>query len=245
MGSAKRIDLLMVQRGLAESRSRAQALILAGRVYSGQAKIDKPGTRVDPEALLTVKEPLPYVSRGGLKLQAALDQFGINPSGTVCLDVGASTGGFTDCLLKRGARKVYAVDVGYGQLDWGLRNDPKVTVLERTNFRTISEESLPGGMDLAVVDVSFISLRLILPKLRLFLKPHARAVLLVKPQFEAGKGMVGKGGIVRDPKIRRQALRAVLESAEDEGFSIIGTMESPVRGSGGNVEYLVHLEIRG
>jgi 23S rRNA (cytidine1920-2'-O)/16S rRNA (cytidine1409-2'-O)-methyltransferase len=238
----KRVDLVMVERGLADSRTRAQALILAGRVYSGEEKVDKPGIKVHPDTSLTVRLPLPYVSRGGLKLQAALDRFDIDPEGAVCLDVGASTGGFTDCLLKRGAARVYAVDVGYGQLDWGLRKDPRVRVFERTNFRTISPDVLPHDVDLAAVDVSFISLKLILPKLRLFLMPAATVVLLVKPQFEAGRERVGKKGIVRDPEVREEALRTVLEAADGKGFTVLGTMESPVKGAGGNVEYLAHLE---
>jgi 23S rRNA (cytidine1920-2'-O)/16S rRNA (cytidine1409-2'-O)-methyltransferase len=240
----KRVDLLLVERGIAESRTRAQALIMAGLVYSDQVRINKPGVKVSPDIPLTVRQPLPYVSRGGLKMEAALDRFGIDPEGAVCLDVGASTGGFTDCLLKRGAGKVYTVDVGYGQLDWRLRNDPRVTVLERTNFRTIKKDSLPGGLDLAVVDVSFISLRLIFPKLRLFLRPSAQVVLLVKPQFEAGRDKVGKMGIVRDSEVREEALSKVLRSAEGEGFFVVETMESPVRGSSGNIEFLAHLELR-
>lgn len=245
MERPERADLLLVKRGLAETRSRAQALILAGRVYSGQGRVEKPGTRLGPDAPLTVREPLPFVSRGGLKLAAALDRFGIDPSGAACLDVGASTGGFTDCLLKRGARIVYAVDVGYGQLDWGLRNDPRVVVLERTNFRTISPESLPGEMDLAVVDVSFISLRHILPNLGLFLRRDGEAVILVKPQFEAGKGKVGKGGVVRDQALREEVLEGVLREAREEGFSVVGTMESPIKGASGNVEYLACLKRTG
>jgi len=240
----KRVDLLMMERGLVESRTRAQALILAGRVYSGSERVEKSGTRVDSNIPLTVRKPLPFVSRGGLKLEAALDRFSIDPEGAVCLDVGASTGGFTDCLLKRKAARVYAVDVGYGQLDWGLRNDPRVTVLERTNFRIISPGSLPGGMDLAVVDVSFISLKLILPRLREFLRTAGQVVILVKPQFEAGKGKVGKGGIVRDRAVREETLREVLRSAEKEGFSVMGTMESPVKGATGNIEFLAHLKWR-
>ncbi|MBN2720830.1 MAG: TlyA family RNA methyltransferase [Proteobacteria bacterium] len=239
----ERADLLLVKRGLVETRTRAQALILAGRVYSGQGRVDKPGTRLRPDADLTVREPLPFVSRGGLKLDAALVGFGIDPAGASCLDVGASTGGFTDCLLKRGARKVYAVDVGYGQLDWGLRNDPRVLVLERVNFRTISPEALPGDLDLAVVDVSFISLRQILPNLGFFLKEGARAVVLVKPQFEAGKGKVGKGGIVRDPALREEVLGQVLEAARENGFEVLGTMESPLKGASGNVEFLASLRL--
>ena len=243
MSGPERVDLIMVQRGLAESRTRAQALILAGRVYSGFERVEKPGTRVDPETPLTVRTPLPFVSRGGLKLEAALDQFGINPSGAVCLDVGASTGGFTDCLLQRGAARVFAVDVGYGQLDWRLRNDPRVTVLERTNFRTIGLDSLPVGMDLAVADVSFISLKLILPKVREFLGRAGQAVVLVKPQFEVGRGKVGKGGVVKDPAVREEALREVLQWAENKGFSVAGTIPSPVQGPAGNIEFLVHLRL--
>ena len=239
----ERADLLLVKRGLVETRTRAQALILAGRVYSGQGRVDKPGTRLRPDAVLTVREPLPFVSRGGLKLDAALEVFGIDPAGASCLDVGASTGGFTDCLLKRGAGKVYAVDVGYGQLDWTLRNDPRVVVLERINFRTISPEALPGDLDLAVVDVSFISLRQILPNLGFFLKKGARAVVLVKPQFEAGKGKVGKGGIVRDPALREEVLGQVLEAARENGFEVLGTMESPIKGASGNVEFLASLRL--
>lgn len=244
MAALKRVDLVLVEKGLAESRTRAQALILAGRVYSGETKVEKPGIKVDPDTFLTVRRPLPYVSRGGLKLQAALDRFGISVEGTVCLDVGASTGGFTDCLLKRGAEKVFAVDVGYGQLDWGLRNDPRVIVLERTNFRTISPEKLPHDIELAVVDVSFISLKLIFPNLRLFLRSGAAVVILVKPQFEAGKGRVGKGGIVRNDGVREEALRSVLEAAAKEGFIVRETMESPVKGAGGNIEYLAYLEVK-
>ncbi|UCG38181.1 MAG: TlyA family RNA methyltransferase [bacterium] len=241
MTALKRVDILLVERNLAESRNRAQALILSGRVFSGQVRIEKSGTRLDDKAPLTVREQLPYVSRGGVKLKAALDRFQVNVSGAVCLDVGASTGGFTDCLLKEGARSVYCVDVGYGQLDWNLRNDPRVTVMERTNFRTIGDRDLPRHFDLAVVDVSFISLKLILPRLRLFLVPGAGVILLVKPQFEAGPDKVGKGGIVRDPQVREAALHQVLESAQAEGFRALETMESPIRGAGGNLEYLVHL----
>ncbi|MDF1535927.1 MAG: TlyA family RNA methyltransferase [bacterium] len=245
MSESKRADLLLVELGLAESRTRAQALILAGRVYSDQVRIEKAGTRLAPGTTLTVTESLPYVGRGGLKLAAALDRFGVDPLDKVCLDVGASTGGFTDCLLQRGARRVYAVDVGYGQLDWNLRNDQRVTVMERTNFRNVDKDALPHDLDLAVVDVSFISLRLILPRLRDFLGKGAEAVLLVKPQFEVGRGKVGKGGIVRDGDVREEALEGVLEAAVAQRFVVAGRMESPVRGAGGNVEYLVHLKWSG
>ena len=241
MSKSKRADLLLVELGLAESRTRAQALILAGRVYMGQVRIEKPGMRLAPGTILTVKESLPYVGRGGLKLEAALDRFAIDPGDKVCLDVGASTGGFTDCLLQRGARRVYAVDVGYGQLDWNLRNDERVTVMERTNFRNIDKDALPQDLDLAVVDVSFISLRLILPRLGGFLGRGADTVLLVKPQFEAGREQVGKGGIVRDEKVREDAVAGVLKTAVAQRFTAAGRMESPIRGAAGNVEYLVHL----
>ena len=241
MAASKRADLLLVERGLAETRTRAQALILYGRVYSVESRIEKAGTRLDPDVPLSVRETLPYVSRGGLKLHAALEHFGIDPAGARCLDVGASTGGFTDCLLKAGAAEVFAVDVGYGQLDWKLRNDDRVTVLERTNFRTIDDDALPHGLDLAVADVSFISLRLILPRLGIFLKAGARVVVLIKPQFEAGREKVGKGGVVRDPAVREEVVHNITEAAAGEGFASRGSMESPIKGPKGNVEYLAYL----
>jgi 23S rRNA (cytidine1920-2'-O)/16S rRNA (cytidine1409-2'-O)-methyltransferase len=245
VGKPKRVDLLLLEKGLAETRARAQALILSGRVYSGDLKVEKPGIRLDPEAPLSVRETLPFVSRGGIKLRGALDSFGIDPSGSRCVDVGASTGGFTDCLLQAGAAQVYAVDVGYGQLDWKLRNDERVMVLERTNFRKIGNEVLPGDLDLAVVDVSFISLRLILPRLTEFMKKGAQAVVLIKPQFEVGKGKVGKGGIVRDEGMREAAVAQVLSAAKENGFEVIDTIQSPIKGATGNVEYLAHLVWRG
>ena len=241
MPARERVDLLLVARGLAPSREKAQALILAGRVYSGDRRVDKAGHRLPVDVSLQVREGLPYVGRGGLKLEAALDRFGVDPAGKRCLDVGASTGGFTDCLLQRDAAHVFAVDVGYGQLAWKLRSDARVTVLERTNFRTISDDVLPHDLELAVVDVSFISLRLILPRLRVFLRNGADAVVLVKPQFEVGRKNVGKGGIVRDLRVRREALAGILAVAEEEGFGIRGSMECPVPGADGNVEFLAHL----
>jgi len=241
VGASRRADLLLVERGLVDTRTRAQALILSGRVYSGESRIEKSGTRLDPETPLSIRETLPYVSRGGLKLHAALEHFGIDPTGARCLDVGASTGGFTDCLLQAGAAEVFAVDVGYGQLDWNLRNDDRVTVLERTNFRIIDDDALPHDLDLAVADVSFISLKLILPRLRTFLKVGARVVLLIKPQFEAGREKVGKGGIVRDPAVREEVVHNIIEAAVEEGFTPRGSMESPTKGAGGNVEYLAYL----
>lgn len=233
--------MLLVARGLAPSREKAQALILAGQVYSGDRRVDKAGHRLPVDVSLQVRKGLPYVGRGGLKLEAALDRFGVGPAGKRCLDVGASTGGFTDCLLQRDAAHVFAVDVGYGQLAWKLRSDPRVTVLERTNFRTISDDGLPHDFELAVVDVSFISLRLILPRLWWFLGYGADAIILVKPQFEAGRQNVGKGGIIRDPEVRRETLHGILAVAEEEGFEIRGSMDCPVPGADGNVEFLAHL----
>lgn len=241
MAASRRVDLLLVERGLVETRTRAQALILSGRVYSGESRVEKAGTRLALEAPLSIRETLPYVSRGGVKLHAALEHFGIDPGGARCLDVGASTGGFTDCLLQSGAAEVFAVDVGYGQLDWNLRNDDRVTVLERTNFRIIDDDALPHDLSLAVVDVSFISLSLILPRLGTFLKIGSPIVVLIKPQFEAGREKVGKGGVIRDPAVREEVVHNILEAAYREGFSSRGIMESPIKGASGNVEFLAHL----
>ena len=241
MAASRRVDLLLVERGLVETRTRAQALILSGRVYSGESRVEKAGTRLALEAPLSIRETLPYVSRGGVKLHAALEYFGIDPGGARCLDVGASTGGFTDCLLQSGAAEVFAVDVGYGQLDWNLRNDDRVTVLERTNFRIIDDDALPHDLSLAVVDVSFISLSLILPRLGTFLKIGSPIVVLIKPQFEAGREKVGKGGVIRDPAVREEVVHNILEAAYREGFSSRGIMESPIKGASGNVEFLAHL----
>ncbi|GAB6063317.1 TlyA family RNA methyltransferase [Deferrisoma palaeochoriense] len=238
-----RIDELLVQRGLAPSRQKAQALVLAGLVVVGDRRIEKPGQRVDPGAEVRLKgEYCPYVSRGGLKLEAGLRAFGLDPAGWVCADVGASTGGFTDCLLQHGARRVYAIDVGYGQLAWTLRQDPRVVALERQNIRTLPADAVPESVDLVVVDVSFISLRLVLPRAWELLRPGGRVVALVKPQFEVGREHVGKGGVVRDPERRREALEAVLGVAREIGFEVAGTAESPVPGAKkGNVEFLAHL----
>ena len=241
MAASRRVDLLLVERGLVETRTRAQALILSGRVYSGESRVEKAGTRLALEAPLSIRETLPYVSRGGVKLHAALEHFGIDPGGARCLDVGASTGGFTDCLLQSDAAEVFAVDVGYGQLDWNLRNDDRVTVLERTNFRIIDDDALPHDLSLAVVDVSFISLSLILPRLGTFLKIGSPIVVLIKPQFEAGREKVGKGGVIRDPAVREEVVHNILEAAYREGFSSRGIMESPIKGASGNVEFLAHL----
>jgi 23S rRNA (cytidine1920-2'-O)/16S rRNA (cytidine1409-2'-O)-methyltransferase len=234
-----RLDRLLVERGLAESRTRAEALILAGRVSVAGRENVKPGTPMAPDAEVSVAEPEhPWVSRGGVKLAAALDHFGIDPADRVCLDVGASTGGFTDVLLSRGALRVYAVDVGYGQLHAKLRTDPRVVLLEKVNARGLSRSEVSEPVDLLVADVSFISLTMILPAAVPLLAPGAAAVLLVKPQFEAARGEVGKGGIVRDPAIRQRAISRVAAAAAALGLTALGTIPSPIRGADGNEEFL-------
>lgn len=236
----------MLLRGLADSRQRAQGLILSGKVLVGGVRVDKAGAPVDPDAdIKVVGEDNPYVSRGGLKLKAALDNFGIDVKGLVCCDIGASTGGFTDCLLQEGASKVYAVDVGYGLIDQRLREDPRVVVIERTNVRYMEPEKLGEPVDLATFDVSFISLKLVLGPVMAVLKPGGAIIALVKPQFEVGKGQVGKGGIVRDEAERLRALTEVKEFASGLGLEAKGEMESPVKGAKGNIEYLLYLKIPG
>ncbi|MBI5015146.1 MAG: TlyA family RNA methyltransferase [Deltaproteobacteria bacterium] len=244
--SRVRVDALLVERGLAPTRERAQALILAGLVVVDDHRVSKPAERVATDAALRLKgEVCPYVSRGGLKLAAALDAFAVDPRGLSCVDVGASTGGFTDCLLQRGARRVFAVDVGYGQLAWKLREDPRVVSLERQNIRTLLREAIPEPVDLVVADTSFISLRLVLPKVGELLSAGGDAIVLVKPQFEVGKGLVGKGGVVRDAGLRHGAVEQVCRTAEEVGFEVLGTLESPAPGAKkGNIEYLVHLRRR-
>lgn len=238
-----RLDKLLVDRGLADSRTRAQAMILAGEVIVGEHAIDKPGTLVDPEAAIRLKAGAanPYVSRGGLKLRAALDAFPIAVAGTVCLDVGASTGGFTDCLLQAGAARVYALDVGYGQLAWKLVNDPRVVVMDRQNIRKLAPEQIPEPIDLAVADCSFVSLTKVLPHLPALLRPRADLVVLVKPQFEVGRERVGKGGIVRDDEARQAALANVEAAARELGFDVRDHVESPIAGREGNREWLLWL----
>lgn len=235
----ERLDRLLVERGLVESRTRAEALILARRVRVEGIETVKPGSLVDPEVRIELSLPEhPWVSRGGLKLSAALDTFGIDPNGLVCLDVGASTGGFTDVLLTRGAARVYAVDVGYGQLHARLRSDPRVVLRERVNARFLSREEIPEPIELAVSDVSFISVTLILPAIVPLLAHGARVVLLIKPQFESLRGEVGRGGIVRDPEVRERARRRVLAAAESLRLRLLGERESPITGADGNVEFL-------
>ncbi|HLJ66144.1 MAG TPA: TlyA family RNA methyltransferase [Chloroflexota bacterium] len=237
-----RLDVLVVERGLAETRARAQSIILGGGVSVDGSVITKPATRVPVDSTVALlREPLPYVSRGGLKLEKALRVFEIEARGAVALDVGASTGGFTDVLLQAGAKRVYALDVGYGQLAWKLRKDERVVVMERTNIRHV--RSLPEPVDLAVVDVSFISLRIVLPAVRRLLRPDGDVICLIKPQFEAGREQVGKGGVVRDPALRRSAVRGVLEAAIAAGWRLAGLTASPILGPKGNAEFLAHLTL--
>ena len=230
---------MLVERGLAETRERAQSLILSGAVLVEGQPATKPSQPVAAEANVAVVPSGPeYVSRGALKLVAALDHWAIDPSGKVALDIGASTGGFTDVLLKRGARRVYAVDVGYGQLHYRLRNDARVVPMERTNVRYLAREHLPETPELAVADVSFISLRLALPPVFRLLTPSARLIALVKPQFEAGRNQVGKGGVVRDPKVHQQVLRDLAEWSMGQPWRLVDTIPSPIRGPAGNIEFL-------
>ena len=238
-----RLDQLVYDLGYAESRERAKTTVMSGLVYVNGQKADKPGMPVDPEAKIEVRgEALPFVSRGGFKLDKALKVFPVNPAGKVCIDCGASTGGFTDVLLQHGAARVYAVDVGYGQLAWKLRTDERVINLERTNLRYLSREQIPELMDLAVMDVSFISIRLILPVVKEFLKPGADYICLIKPQFEAGREEVGKKGVVRDPAVHEEVVRGILEFASSIGFSVMGLDYSPIKGPEGNIEYICHLK---
>jgi 23S rRNA (cytidine1920-2'-O)/16S rRNA (cytidine1409-2'-O)-methyltransferase len=236
-----RLDQLLVEQGLADSRAKAQALLLAGNVFAGERRLDKPGTMVDPETLLTVRGAgHDHVSRGALKLIAGLDAFAIDPAGRTAIDVGASTGGFTEVLLRRGAVRVHAVDVGYGQLATQLRTDPRVCVLERTNARHLSQEQVPEPVDLVVCDASFIPLHLVLPAALALTNASASLVALIKPQFEVGKGRVGKGGVVRDPALHAEVCEAVREWLEGlPGWSVIGLVESPITGPAGNREFLI------
>ncbi len=238
----ERLDKLLIDRGLVKSRERAKALIMEGHVFVDGAVVTKAGSLVAVAGEIILKEKeCPYVGRGGLKLEAALEHFGIDPGGMVAMDVGCSTGGFTDCLLKKNARKVYAIDVGYGQLDWSLRNDPRVVLLEKTNIRYIENTAVPESVDIAVIDVSFISLLKVLPRVLEFMGGGGKVLALIKPQFEAGKGMVGKGGIVKDESTRLSAVESVRQWAEGTGLQTLGVFESPVRGQKGNIEYFIYL----
>jgi 23S rRNA (cytidine1920-2'-O)/16S rRNA (cytidine1409-2'-O)-methyltransferase len=241
----ERIDMLLVEKGYFNSREQARRAIMAGLVFVGQQRVEKAGTKVSVDAPIEVKGQLhPYVSRGGLKLEEALRVFGISVEGRVMLDIGASTGGFTDCALQHGARQVYAIDVGYGQLAWKLRQDPRVIVMERTNFRHLEPEELTGDApDLASIDVSFISLAHILPNLKRMLQPGGEVIALVKPQFEAGREQVGKKGVIRDPQVHRQVLSSFVELARSLGYEVRGLAPSPIKGGEGNIEFLAHLTL--
>lgn len=242
MKEKMRLDAAVFERGYAESRERAKTLIMAGVVYVNNQKADKAGDTVKPDDIIEVRgNPLKYVSRGGLKLEKAMQVFPISLDGCVCADIGASTGGFTDCMLQNGAAHVYAIDVGYGQLAWKLRTDERVTNLERTNFRYVTREQVPDELDFASVDVSFISLKLILPGMYSLLKEGGKAVCLIKPQFEAGKENVGKKGVVRDKKVHVDVLNQITAAMCDNGFSVLGLDYSPVKGPEGNIEYLAYL----
>lgn len=243
MTQKKRLDVAVFERGLAESRERAQAYIMAGDVYLNGTKAAKAGQQVKPDDVIEVRtKSLPYVSRGGLKLEKAMQSFPIHLAGKICMDVGASTGGFTDCMLQNGAVKVYSIDVGYGQLAWKLRSDERVVNLERTNFRYVTREQVPDAVDFSSVDVSFISLSLILPVLRELLTAEGEAVCLIKPQFEAGKDKVGKNGVVRDRKVHAEVIEKVERLALENQFDILGIDFSPVKGPKGNIEYLIYLK---
>jgi 23S rRNA (cytidine1920-2'-O)/16S rRNA (cytidine1409-2'-O)-methyltransferase len=246
-GSKERLDVLLVEQGFYDSREKAKSAIMAGLVFVQEERVDKAGTKVDRNTKLTVKgAPHPYVSRGGLKLEKALKAFDISLEGTVMLDIGASTGGFTDCALQNGAAFVYALDVGYNQLDWKLRNDQRVQVMERTNFRYVQPADLHGPPPtFASIDVSFISLRIILPPLHAILPADGETVALIKPQFEAGREKVGKSGVVREPETHREVLQTVLAFARESGFGVKGLTYSPITGGEGNIEFLVHLVNRG
>lgn len=237
----KRLDILLTDRGFYSSRERAKAAIMAGLVMVNGKKIDKAGTGIDEHANIIVeKDPMPFVGRGGLKLERALEFFKIDVTGNKAVDIGASTGGFTDCLLKRGAQKVYAVDVGYGQLAWKLRRDPRVVIMERTNIRYVNFEDIGELCDIITIDVSFISLELVLPVAKSLLKPEGKIVALIKPQFEAGREKVGRKGIIKEPSVHREVVLKVYDFITDIGLRVKGITHSPITGAGGNIEYFIY-----
>lgn len=239
----KRLDCLLFDRGLAESREKAKAMIMMGNIYVDNQKSDKPGTMLPIDTKIEIRgETMPYVSRGGLKLEKAMSVFPIQLKDKITMDIGASTGGFTDCMLQNGAKKVYSVDVGYGQLAWKLRTNPKVVNLERTNIRYITREQVPDDVDFFSVDVSFISLCLVLPVARNLMTENAQAVCLIKPQFEAGRGKVGKKGVVRDKTVHIEVIEKIVDFVLQHGFSVLGLTFSPVKGPEGNIEYLIYLQ---
>ena len=238
-----RLDQYLVQHGMIQSRERAKALIMAGVVFVNEQKVDKAGEMIKEDAKVEVRgHDIGYVSRGGLKLEKAMQCFPLTPNGKVCMDIGASTGGFTDCMLQNGAVKVYAVDVGYGQLAWSLRTDERVVNMERTNFRYVTHNEIPEDIDFASVDVSFISLRIILPVLRELLKSDGQAVCLIKPQFEAGREKIGKKGVVRDPQVHVEVVENIVNFALENGFDVKNLDFSPIKGPEGNIEYLMHIQ---
>ena len=242
MAEKLRLDTELTARGLAPSREKAKALIMAGQVYVNGQKELKAGASVKKEDAIEVRgSQNPFVSRGGLKLQKAVERFDLDLSGSICMDIGASTGGFTDCMLSHGATKVYSIDVGYGQLAWKLRTDERVVNMERTNFRYVTHEQIPEEIDFASVDVSFISLKIILPVLRELLKENGEAVCLIKPQFEAGKEKIGKKGVVRDPQVHVEVVERISQFAVESGFSVLHLDYSPIKGPEGNIEYLMHM----
>ena len=239
MSNKTRLDVLLTERGLLDSRQKAQATIMSGIVFVNGQRVDKVGTAVSNDALIEIRgTTLPYVSRGGLKLEKAMQTFPLTLTGKICADIGASTGGFTDCMLQNGAKKVYAVDVGYGQLDWKLRNDARVVCMERTNARYLTHEEIPEELDFASVDVSFISLKLSIPALYGLLREGGEIACLIKPQFEAGREKVGKKGVVRDPAVHLEVLEHFLIHAKENHFTVLGITYSPIRGPEGNIEYL-------
>lgn len=243
MAEKKRLDTLVFERGYTQSREKAKAYIMAGLVYADNQKADKPGAVYPDDVKLEVRAAAPkYVSRGGFKLEKAMSSFGLKLDGKITMDIGASTGGFTDCMLQNGAVKVYSIDVGYGQLDWKLRNDKRVVNMERQNIRKLQKEQVDDEIDFFSVDVSFISLRLVLPVARQFLKSGGTAVCLIKPQFEAGRENVGKKGVVRDPKVHRSVIEQITNFCLENGFNVLGLDFSPIKGPEGNIEYLIYIE---
>lgn len=239
----ERVDLLLVERGIVDSREKAKKLVMAGVVLVDDERVDKPGTKIDVESDIRLKggNPLKYVSRGGLKLEKAIESFGIELKGKVALDIGASTGGFSDCMLQNGVDKVYAIDVGYGQLDWKIRSDERVVPMDRTNIRNVTKEDIGELADFVSIDVSFISLKLVLPVAKELTEDDAEIVALIKPQFEAGKDKVGKKGVVRDKKVHEEVVRSIYEFAKDIGLYFRGMTYSPVKGAEGNIEYLAYI----
>ncbi len=239
----KRLDVLVYEKGLAESREKAKAFIMAGEIYVDNKKADKCGQSYDENSDIEFRGKAPkYVSRGGLKLEKAMNSFNIDLNNKTTMDIGASTGGFTDCMLQNGAKKVYSVDVGYGQLAWKLRNDERVVNLERTNMRYVTEEQVPDKIDFFSIDVSFISLKLLLPVARKLLSDNAEAVCLIKPQFEAGREKVGKKGVVRDPAVHAEVVKSIYSFCLDNGYSVLGLDFSPIKGPEGNIEYLIYIK---